>query len=115
VKKLKDLLKNFKPGSTTPTTTTTTTTTTDNGCEGGSCEIPCENCETTNCDELKAQVAELTSNVNELTETVQALTAKVNSLTNENNNLKKTISNVQSKWVTVLKNIESLDEEIKAL
>lgn len=107
VKKLKDLLKNFKPGSTTTTTTTTTTTPTtpDNGCEGGSCSTTCENCETNNCAELEAKVKELTTKVNDLE-------TQVNSLTTENTKMKNAIHLVKGKWAVILDRVSDLENDI---
>lgn len=87
VKKLKELLKNYKPG----TAATTTTTTTDDSCSGGSCTTTCENCGTGNCDELKKQIENLTA---------------------ANEKLQKGIETIKTKWSVLLEDVEELEKAI---
>ena len=88
VKKLKELLKNYKPGTTTTTTTTTN-------------EPVCEDCGTCDCDALKSQIADLT--------------AKVTALTNENATLKSKVSDVKAKWAKVVEGVDGMDKAINTI
>lgn len=110
VKKLKDLLKNYKPTTTTTTVPEPTPAPTPTPepetpvCEGGNCGT-CEDCE---CDELKEKVEELTSKVKELT-------TKVDELTDENADLRVKIATFKEKWSKVFFDIDELDKAVNSI